>query len=154
RTEVTDSAIVQLLFELDKMTDSYVTDEELVLTKSVLTGSFARSLEHAATIARFALNIERNGLDKDYYKNYLKNLDAVDKDKVLAMAQKFLTAKNCYIVVVGNESVLESLKQFDADGKIEIVDAFGNAVQEMKKADISAEDLFKKHSFYVTNTTS
>lgn len=154
RTEVTDSAIVQLLFELDKMTDSYVTDEELALTKSVLTGSFARSLEHATTIARFALNIERNGLDKDYYKNYLKNLDAVDKDKVLEMAQKFLTAKNCYIVVVGNESVLENLKQFDADGKIEIVDAFGEAVQEMKKADISAEELFKKHSFYMTNTTS
>ncbi len=154
RTEVSDSAIVQLLFELDKMTDSYVTDEELTLTKSVLTGSFARSLEHAATIARFALNIERNGLDKNYYKDYLKKLDAIDKDKVLEMAQKFLTAKNCYIVVVGNESVLESLKQFDADGKIEIVDAFGEAVQEMKKADISAEELFKKHSFYLTNATS
>lgn len=154
RTEVTDSAIVQLLFELDRITDSYVTDEELSLTKSVMTGSFARSLEHASTIARFALNIERNGLDKDYYKNYLRNLEAVDKDKALEIAQKFFTAKNCYIVVVGNESVLESLKQFDADGRIEIVDAFGNAVQDMKKADISAEDLFKKYSFYLTNTTS
>lgn len=154
RTEVTDSAIIQLLYELDRITDSYVTDDELNLTKSVMTGSFARSLEHASTIARFALNIERNGLDKDYYKNYLKNLDAVDKDKALEIAQKFFTAKNCYIVVVGNENVLEKLKQFDADGKIEIVDAFGNPVQDMKKADITAEELFKKYSLLLTGSTS
>ncbi len=154
RTDVTDSAIVQLLFELDKMTDSYVTDNELSTTKSVLTGGFARSLEHASTIARFALNIERNGLDKDYYKNYLKNLEAVDKDGILEVAQKFFTAKNCYIVVVGNESVLESLKQFDADGVIEIVDAFGAPVQELKKAEITADELYKRYSFYMTNTTS
>ena len=154
RTEVTDSAIIQLLYELDRITDSYVTDDELNLTKSVMTGSFARSLEHASTIARFALNIERNGLDKDYYKNYLKNLDAVDKDKALEIAQKFFTAKNCYIIVVGNENVLEKLKQFDADGKIEVVDAFGSPVQDMKKADITAEELFKKYSLLLTASTS
>lgn len=154
RTEVTDSAITQLLYELDRITDSYVTEDELDLTKSSMAGSFARSLEHASTIARFALNIERYGLDKDYYKNYLKNLEAVDKDKVLEIAQKYFTAKNCYIVVVGNESVIDNLKQFDADGKIEVVDAFGNPVQEMKKADITAEELFKRHSFHVTASAS
>jgi zinc protease len=154
RTEVTDSAIIQLLYELDRITDSYVTDHELELTKSSMGGSFARSLEHASTIARFALNIERYGMDKDYYKNYLKNLEAVNKDKVLEIAQKFFTAKNCYIVVVGNEEVIERLKPFDADGVIEIVDAFGNPVQDMKKADITAEELFKKHSYYVTSSTS
>lgn len=154
RTDVTDSAITQLLFELDRMNDSYVTDHELELTKSSMGGGFARSLEHAATIARFALNIERYGLPKDYYKNYLTNLEAVDKEKVLEIAQKFFTAKNCYIVVVGNEAVIEKLKPFDADGKIEIVDAFGAPVQDMKKADITAEELFKKHSFYVTSTSS
>ncbi|HLU87633.1 MAG TPA: pitrilysin family protein [Taishania sp.] len=154
RNDVTDSAIVQLLLELEKMTDSYVTDTELDLTKSSMAGSFARSLEHASTIARFALNIERYGLPKDYYKNYLKKLESVDKDKVLEIAQKFMTSKNCYIVVVGNEEIIDRLKQFDADGVIEIVDAFGNPVQDMKKADITAEELFKKHSYYVTNSTS
>jgi len=154
RTDVTDSAITQLLFELDRIGDSYVTDQELELTKSSMSGGFARSLESASTIARFALNIERFGLDKDYYKNYLKAIAAVDKEKALEIAQKYYTAKNCYIVVVGNEEVLERLKQFDADGKIEIVDAFGEPVVEMKKAEITAEELFKRHSFYVTNTTT
>ncbi|MEZ4889314.1 MAG: insulinase family protein [Crocinitomicaceae bacterium] len=152
RNEVTDSAIVQLLSELNKITNSYVTAEELSLAKAVLTGRFARSLESPSTIARFALEIERNGLDKNYYKDYLKNLDAVDKEKVLDIAQKFYTDKNCYIIVVGNESVLEKLKQFDADGNIEVVDAFGEPVQDMKKADITADELFKKYSLALTGS--
>lgn len=150
RTEVTDSAITQILYELGRMTDSYVTDEELELRKSSMAGGFARSLEHPSTIARFALNIERYGLNKDYYKNYLKNLEAVNKDNVLEEAQKYLTNKNCYIIVVGNDQILDRLKPFDKDGIIEVVDAFGKPVQEMKKADISAEELFKKYSFYMT----
>ncbi|MCO5260477.1 MAG: insulinase family protein [Crocinitomicaceae bacterium] len=152
RNDVTDSAIVELIAELNKLTNSYVTDEELSLAKAVLTGRFARSLESPATIARFALEIERYGLDKNFYKDYLKNLDAVDKEKVLDMAQKFYTDKNCYIIVVGNESVLDKLKQFDADGRIEVVDAFGEPVQDMKKADISADELFQRYAMFLTNT--
>jgi len=152
RNEVTDSAITELLYELERITDSYVTDDEMKMTKSIMTGRFARSLEDPTTIARFALNIERYNLDKDYYKNYLKNLEATTKEQILEVSQKFITPKNCYIVVVGNESVLENIKPFDADGVIEVVDAFGQAVKERKQADISAEELFKRHSFYVTNT--
>lgn len=152
RNDVTDSAIFQLLSELGKITDSYVSDDELSLAKAVLTGRFARSLESPSTIARFALEIERNGLDKDYYKDYLKNLDAVSKEKVLDIAQKFYTDKNCYIIVVGNESVLENLKKFDSDGKIEVVDAFGEPVQDTREADVSADEVFKKYSLYLTNS--
>jgi zinc protease len=152
RNEVTDSAITQILFELDRITNEYVKDDELNLTKSSMAGGFARSLESPSTIARFALNIIQNNLPKDYYKTYLKKLAAVDKEAVLLMAQTYLTAKNCNIIVVGNEEILEKLKQFDADGKIELVDAFGNPVQDMKKADISKEDLIEK--YILTNTLS
>lgn len=154
RNEVTDSAITQILLELDKITNGYVTDEELNLTKSSMAGGFARSLERPQTIARFALNIIKNNLSKDYYQTYLKRLEAVDKDAVLTMAQTYFTAKNCNIVVVGNEEILSRLKQFDADGKIELMDAFGNEVKEMKKADISKEVLIEKYVTAVTQTTS
>jgi predicted Zn-dependent peptidase len=154
RNEVTDSAITQILDELDKITNGYVTDDELNLTKSSMAGGFARSLESPSTIARFALNIIKNNLSKDYYQTYLKRLEAVNKEDVLTMAQTYFTARNCNIVVVGNEEILEKLKQFDADGKIEMLDAFGNEVKEMKKADISKEVLIDKYIFAVTKTTS
>jgi len=154
RNEVTDSAIAQILFELDKITNDYVSEDELNLTKSSMAGGFARSLERPQTIARFALNIIRNRLNKDYYQSYLKRLEAVSKEDILLMAQTYFTAKNCNIVVVGNEEVLERLKQFDADGKIEMLDAFGNPVKEMKKASISKEQLMDQYILAVTKTTS
>jgi predicted Zn-dependent peptidase len=154
RNEVTDSAIAQILFELDRITNDYVKDDELNLTKSSMAGGFARSLERPQTIARFALNIIRNNLNKDYYQSYLKRLEAVSKEDILLMAQTYFTSKNCNIVVVGNEEVLEKLKQFDADGKIELLDAFGEQVKETKKADISKEQLIDNYIFAVTKTSS
>lgn len=154
RNDVTDSAITQILYELDKITNEYVTDEELNLTKSSMAGGFARSLERPQTIAQFALNIIRNNLSKDYYQTYLKRLEAVDKDAVLTMAQTYFSAKNCNIVVVGNEEVLERLKVFDADGVIEMLDAFGEPVKETKAADITKEQLIERYVLAVTSTSS
>ena len=154
RNAVTDSAITQILFELDNITNGYVKDEELNLTKMVMAGEFARSLERPQTIARFALNIIRYNLSKDYYQTYLKRLEAISKEDVLMMAQKYYSAKNCNIIVVGNEEVLEKLKQFDADGIVEIWDAFGDQMKEMKKADITKDQLIEKYVLAATQTTS
>ncbi len=154
RNDVTDSAITQILYELDKITNEYVTDEELNLTKSSMAGDFARSLERPITIAEFALNIIYYNLSKDYYQTYLKRLEAVDKETVLTMAQTYFSAKNCNIVVVGNEEVLERLKVFDADGVIEMLDAFGEPVQETKAADITKEQLVERYVLAVTAASS
>lgn len=154
RNEVTDSAITQILYEIGHIGESYVQDSELGLTKSSMAGGFARSLENPQTIARFALNIIRNKLPKDYYQTYLQKLDAVDKDAVLEMAQTYFTARNCNIIVVGSEEILPKLKAFDSDGKIEMFDAFGNEVKEMKKATISKEQMIEKYILANTETTS
>jgi zinc protease len=154
RNEVSDSAITQILFELDSITNSYVSDEELNLTKSSMAGSFSRALERPQTIAQFALNIIKNDLSKDYYQTYLKRLEAVNKEDILMMAQSYFTPKKCNIVVVGNESIVDKLKQFDADGKIEFLDAFGDEVKEIKKATISKDELINKYVLAVTKSAS
>jgi predicted Zn-dependent peptidase len=152
RNAVTDSAIVEILKEFDVITTELVKDEELSLTKSSMSGGFARSLERPQTIARFALNIIKNKLDQDYYKTYLQRLDAVTKEDVLAMAKKYFTAKNCNIIVVGNEEIVEKLKSIDSDGKVQFLDPFGNPVKEGKPADITKEQLFENYISVVTQT--
>lgn len=145
RNEVTDSAITEILYELERIAEGLVEDDELALTKASMSGGFARSLENPATVARFALNIIRYDLPSDYYQTYLKRLDAITKEDILEVAQKYMKANKANIVVVGNEEVVERLTKFDADGKIERMDAFGNEVIEREAADISAEELFQKH---------
>ncbi|MFM6933878.1 MAG: M16 family metallopeptidase [Flavobacteriales bacterium] len=151
---VTDSAIEQILLEFQKITNEYVKDEELNLTKTNMAGGFARSLERPQTIARFALNIIKNNLPKDYYQTYLQRLESVSKEDVLQMAQQYFTSKNCNIIVVGNEEVFEKLKRFDADGKIEVLDPFGNVMKDTKKADITADQLIDQYVMALTSTAN
>jgi len=146
RNDVTDSSITEILYELDRITKELITPEELAMTKASMAGGFARSLENPSTVAQFALAITRYKLPKDYYQTYLKQLDAVTREDVLAVAKKYLKPNEANIVVVGNEEILDRLKKFDADGKIEKMDAFGRPMIDRKKADITAEELFKKHT--------
>ncbi|MCR9172615.1 MAG: insulinase family protein [bacterium] len=144
RNEVTDSSITEILYEIERIGDALVEDDELALTKASMAGSFARSLESPATVARFALNIIRYDLPKDYYQTYLQKLDAITKDDILEVAQKYMKANKANIVVVGNEEIVDRLTKFDSDGKIERMDAFGREVVEREEADITAEELFDK----------
>jgi predicted Zn-dependent peptidase len=152
RNAVTDSAIAEILSEIQKITSDTVKFDELSLTKSTMTGKFAISMENPQTVARFALNIIKNNLPKDYYQTYLTRLETISKEDIQNVSQQYLTSKNCNIVVVGSEEVIEKLKKFDSDGKIEILDAFGNEVKDMKKADISKEQLIDNYIFAVTQT--
>ncbi len=127
RNEVTDSAVTQILDEMKNMRNGDFTDKELDAAKNYLTGSFSRSLESPETIARFALNIERYGLDKDYYKNYLKNLNAVTREDIIAVSKKYFEPEESYILVVGKgDDVADGLKKFSLSGKIQYYDIYGN----------------------------
>lgn len=150
RNAVTDSAITEILYELEQISTKLVKDEELAITKSSMAGGFARSLESSNTVARFALSVIKNKLPKDYYQTYLQQLESITKEDLLAVGKKYITYENCNIVVVGNEEVLEKLTKFDADGKITKLDAFGQEVKEMKEADITADELISKYIRAVT----
>ena len=130
RSEVTDSSIVQFLYELERIRTDLVDEEDLQNIKNYMTGGFARSLESPQTIARFAYNIARYNLPADYYQVYLKKLNAVTRQDVLAMAQKYIHPDKANIIVVGNkDDVAEKLSVFDADGEITHFDAFANEIK-------------------------
>lgn len=152
RNEVTDSAIVQFLYEFKRITEAQVTKEELSLNKMAMAGSFGRSLESPRTVARFAMNIFDYDLPKDYYQNYLEKLAAVSQEDVLDVAKKYVDPEGLVIIVVGSKDVLESIKKFDADGKIEMLDAFGNEVQDLSPADITKEELIQNYIYAITST--
>jgi predicted Zn-dependent peptidase len=154
KNAVTDSAITEILKEFAGIIEAQVTDEELSLTKNNMAGGFARSLERPQTVARFALNTIKQKLAPEYYQNYLQQLEAITKEDVLRVAQQYFTAKNCHIVVVGNEEILPKLLVFDTDGKIEKLDAFGAPIKETKSADISADQLIEAYAMAITGTAS
>jgi len=148
RNEVTDSAIVQFLYEMERMIKEPVADTTLTFVKNGMNGNFARSLESPETIARFALNIERYGLPKDYYNTYLEKLAAVSIQDVQAMATKYIKPGNAYITVVGNrEEVADKLSVFAASGKVELYDMYGNEWKDIRPAPegLSAQNVLENY---------
>lgn len=131
RNEVTDSAMIQFLYEINRLRTDKMPDDELAMVKNYMSGGFARSLESPQTVARFALNTVRYNLPKDYYATYLERLAAVTADDVMAAAKKFLHPDQTYLLVVGNKpAVAEKLLPFDKDKKIEYYDPFGNLLPD------------------------
>ncbi|MCU0348099.1 MAG: insulinase family protein [Saprospiraceae bacterium] len=132
RNEVTDSAIVQFLVELNRLRNEDIGEDELSMVKNVMTGNFARSLEDPSTVARFALNTARYNLPADYYANYLKQLSQVSAADIKAMATKYLAVNNAHILVVGNkDEVAEKLGQFAQDKKVRYFDVYGNPIEQV-----------------------
>ena len=130
RNEVTDSSITQMLYEMNRIRNEKVPEDELQRAKNYMTGNFAINLERPQTIATYAINIDRYNLHKDYYQNYLKNIDAVTADDVQKMAQKFILPDHSYVIVVGKGSEIENtLKQF---GPVALYDRFGDKIDTTK----------------------
>jgi len=137
RNEVTDSAVVEFMHELNKIRDEPVSESQLQSIKNYITGDFARALESPSTIARFAISIERYGLPDDYYTNYLKNIQAVTVEDVQEMARKYIHPDQAYIVVVGKASeVADKLKQF---GPLQYYDIYGEPYTPTTADDLSGE---------------
>ncbi|MBL7941678.1 MAG: insulinase family protein, partial [Flavobacteriales bacterium] len=134
RNEVTDSAVVEFLYEMKRMVDELVPDSSLQTVKNIMSGSFARSLERPQTIANFALNIEKYKLPKDYYETYLEKLNATTAVQVQGVATKFIRPNNVNITVVGNKEVAPKLDRFARSGKAELMQADGSKIVDMKPA--------------------
>lgn len=137
RNDKTDSTVQELLREINTIRNEQVGEAELNRMKNYLSGGFARSLENPATIANFALNIARNKLPANYYKNYLTNLAAVDAQKVQEVAKTYLNPNQMHIVIVGNAKQIS--KGLDKYGPLKYFDLEGNeiAAPVESKADAS-----------------
>ncbi len=134
RNAVTDSSVVEFLKEIKRIRSEKVTDEVLNNVKAGYVGRFVMQVEKPTTVARYALNIQTEGLPADFYENYIKNINAVTPDDVMRVAQKYFLEDNIRILVVGKGSeVIAGLEKL----KIPMFyfDKFGNPTEKpaMKK---------------------
>tara|TARA_R110002050_G_scaffold110892_2_gene223587 strand:- start:4253 stop:6322 length:2070 start_codon:yes stop_codon:yes gene_type:complete len=139
RNAVTDSSIVEILKEIDKIRTEPVSADDLKNTKAKYIGRFIMALERPETIAGYALNIETEGLPKDYYKTYLERINAVSIADVQKAAQKYFSATNARIVIAGKGSeVIENLEKVTFNGKTVPVKYYDKMLNATEKPDYDA----------------
>jgi predicted Zn-dependent peptidase len=142
RNEVTDSAVVETFKELNRIRDEYVEDEMLATAKAKYLGNFIMQSEDKAVVASRAITIEKNDLDKDFYKNFIANIDKVTKEDVKRVANKYLNPDNLRIVLVGKAGdILEPLEKMTLNGKtvpIKFYDKDANETERPSTIEIPA----------------
>lgn len=107
RNDKVDSAVAEMVNEINNMRAGKITDEELSIAKAVYNGSFARQMENPQTPASYATTILINKLPNDYYRTYLQKINAVTASDIKNVAEKYFNNSDARIVVVGKASVVK-----------------------------------------------
>ena len=129
RNAVTDSAVVEALKEIKRIKTEDVAYNDLKNAKAKYVGDFVLALERPQTIANYALNIKLNDLPSDFYTTYLGKINAVTKEDVKRVANKYFKDENAKVIVVGKGSdVLENLEKTGIP--IKYFDAYANATEK------------------------
>jgi len=135
RNAVTDSSVVEALKEIGRIRTEKVSDEVLNNVKAGYIGKFVMQVEKPETVARYALNIQTQGLPADFYENYIKNINAVTADDIMRVANKYFLVDNLRIIVTGKGSdVIPGLEKLKLP--MFYYDKYGNLTDKpkMKKA--------------------
>jgi zinc protease len=126
RTEVVDSALVEMLHQIDRMRTELVPDSELTNVRGFLVGSFPLTIETPQQIAAVIANARLLGLGPDYVRLYRERLAAVTRLQVRAAAARTYHRGALTIVVVGDgEKLYDRLK---AIAPVRLVDIDGKAL--------------------------
>jgi zinc protease len=129
RTEVTDSAVGELLRMMDQLRSQGPADSEVVNAKSFLVGSFPRQIETPEQIAGAVANARLLGLPDDYVVRFRDRMAAVTPSQIRSALQRSLTTDRALTVVVGEGlRILDGLKSLGIP--LRIVDIEGRPLTE------------------------
>lgn len=127
RTEVTKGSIDELMYEIKRIRDEKVAQEEFDRAKRTIIGGFALQLESPQTLLNNIVTQKLYGLPADYWDTYTQKIAAVTPEDVQRVAKKYLDLSRLQIVAVGDAGkISDVLKQY---GTVEIYDTEGKLVK-------------------------
>ncbi len=123
RTEVTDSALVELLAQLRRIGAEPLPAEEFERQKQTLVGRFPLQVETADAVAAQVAQARLLGLATDYVQTYRQRLAAVTAAQAQAAARMGMRADAALVVVVGDAPKL--VDKLRAIAPVSLVDVDG-----------------------------
>jgi zinc protease len=126
RTDVTEGAMKEFMYELNRLRNETVPAEELENAKRAIIGSFALSLEQPNTLLQNIITQKLYNLPADYWDTYPQKVSAITAADVQNAAKMYLDMSHLQVVAVGDAAkAREILAKY---GKVELYDAEGKPV--------------------------
>ncbi len=118
RTEVTDGAMREFMYELKRIRDEKVTQAELENARRSIIGRFALELERPNDLLKNIAYQKLFNLPANYWDTYAQKVSAVTAEDVQRAAQKYIDLERMQIVAVGDAAkIREALAKY---GTVEI----------------------------------
>lgn len=124
RTDVTEGAMKEFMYELNRIRDEKVSATELENAKRAIVGSFALSLEQPAALLNNIVILKLYDMPADYWDTYPAKIMAITDADVQRAAQKYLDMGHLQVVAVGDASKTRTIlakygtvQEYDAEGK-------------------------------------
>jgi zinc protease len=127
RTEVTDSALNEMLRQMRRLRDEPVTAGELRATQGFLAGSFPLRLETPAQIASQIAEVRLLGLPLESLTGYRERINAVTTADVQRVARQYIHPERAAVVVVGDAPRL--MEMLDGIAPISLFDVEGRPLE-------------------------
>ncbi len=125
RTAVTGESLKEFFYELNRIRDEKVSEDELQDAKNFLAGVFPIRAETQEGLTNLIVSQKIYDLPEDYLQTYRENVNAITPEDVQRVANKYIDPEKIAIVIVGDgEEVLRQVKEYADD--IEIFDTNGN----------------------------
>ncbi len=126
KTPVTDSALIEVMKELNSYASTGITKEELSFTKNAIGQSDARKYETGMQKAGFISNMMYYNLPSTYVAQQNKILNSITKAQIDALAKKWITPAKMMIVLAGDKDKIApgieklgyKIVELDSDGEV------------------------------------
>lgn len=125
RTDVTEGALKEFMYEIKRIRDEKVSAEELENAKRSIIGSFALSLEQPQFLLSNIVTQKLYGFPVSYWDDYPQQVSRITVDDVQRAAQKYLDLPHLQIVAVGDAAKVRNalatygtVEQYDTEGKV------------------------------------
>ncbi|MDW8020549.1 MAG: pitrilysin family protein [Chloroherpetonaceae bacterium] len=107
RKDVTRLATTEILSQVHTLLEQGVREEELQAVKNYLSGNFVIQNESPETILSRLATVELYGLDRQYYKTFQANIQALTLDDVHKTAKMYIQPERFVFVIVGEVKAMQ-----------------------------------------------
>lgn len=95
------ATLQEIAYEIKRLQTEPVTENELVLVKNYILGTFLGSLENVFSHAEKFKQAYLSGLDNTYYSYYMEQIRSAEPKHLLDLANTYMPYENMIKVVVG-----------------------------------------------------
>lgn len=103
-TEYTEPLIKEVFFEIDRLKEELVSDEEMEMMKGYLMGEMARLFDGPFSIADAHQSLLANDMTSEYYLQMIDAIKTVTAEELRELARKYLINDQFYVVVAGQSA--------------------------------------------------